>query len=120
MSIIPCSCVISYIWPRQLCGAVRRSGVAGLQRAQQPLPVVLAEEGLSELVGADHDGARRSHFDHPGEETWGRDGRSSTEVTKVPESAERATPTCKQPTEAVLGHDPAHHADGGRRRPTGH
>lgn len=30
------------------------------------------EEGLSELVGADHDGAGRGHLDHSGHEPWGR------------------------------------------------
>lgn len=38
--------------------------------ATSQLLVVLAEESLPELVGADHDGARWGHFDDPRQETW--------------------------------------------------
>lgn len=41
------------------------SSVTGVQRSKFPIPVVLTEEILPQLVAADHDGAGRRHFDDP-------------------------------------------------------
>ena len=44
------------------------SAVARLKPKQSGLLVLLVEEGLPKLIGADHNGTGRGHLDEPGQE----------------------------------------------------